>query len=288
MSQFFFSSFFRLLGFVLPIVLIVSGLNILNPTVVYAEEETPAQTNPDFLGFYVGSFTSNSVTVIADSNISPNSSLPVKLYRVNEPSAVQTATEATESSPEYNYAETRFTIPRPSQSEYEDYYVTFGDKTSDPIRISKLASTDIQLNITAINPIFSVGTTPILKWNTAIPPAFGIQAVYLVNEETGSIVYKSSTAAATGQFSVTNFTTGPARTYRAYFADDVPGLTNFSQLTNTLATSSTVELKELPGTLLLKPVKISSVLMIHSLPSPGRLIKRLSLTIGPILFIQPI
>ena len=236
------SSHFRLISMVLAIVLIASGLTVLAPSRALATTEII--TNPSYVSGYKKSSNATEIVLAFESDISPSETFPMLLYKTGNPVAIASADDSTYEYPEYDVTETEFKVARPTNESIDTYYVTFGNLVSNNILVYSTLAQEINLSLTALNSNFEVGIQPQLRWSISSESTPG--AIYIVDTADGTIIQKYSSYLYSGNYTISNFVNGPARTYKAFYANDANNLTNANQLTNILTESSAVSISRAP------------------------------------------
>ena len=248
MPKSFAKALLRPLSIILTLILAVSGLPLIAPNSAFADSaeaadssETEVLQEPSYVNFYMGSSSETEVQINFHSDVSASSAAPMLLYREGNPVALQTAIESDE------WKVVQFTVPRPA-SGFEDYYVTFGAQTSDMVRVYDSPESEFALTLTADRQVFTAEEgPPDLKWTIAKWLNFG-QIVYIVQEETGEIIYRGNSSSVSGSYDgqSNDFIIGPPRGYRAYVADESPWPSSFSELTNIQASSAELIIQRAP------------------------------------------
>lgn len=238
--------FLKAISTILTFLLIAVGLPlaISNAAFAKATEETEPLEEPSYVTLYSDSSNETEVVLQAASDFPVSETVPMLLYRDGDPVAVESAT-ATNTQ----WETVSFTVPRPD-SGTEDYYVTFGAQVSEMVRIYDSPGSELALTLTAEgNQVFTPEDgPPDLKWTIAgwLPDN---KVVYIVEEESGSVVYRSNSWDSRGTYfgQSNDFSAGPARTYKAYVANQSSAwIDDFSQLTDIQATSSELTIQRAP------------------------------------------
>lgn len=229
----------KTLSTTLILALLIVGLPSFTPNIAFANNDNvEALQSPSYLDIYSEATTANEVSIVVSSDVPASLSMPIILYNSGNPVGIEIVTESDEWNSAY------FTVPRPADG-VKDYYATFGAQTSDIVSVYDSLSSEVGLTLTADNQVFTVDNgPPDLEWTTVKDLNYG-DSIYIIYEETGEIVHKGSSS---GSYSgdLIDFTSGPARTYRAYIAEDDSWPSNLSDLINVQGSSNEVIIQRAP------------------------------------------
>lgn len=133
-----------------------------------------------------------------------------------------------------------FIVDRPSEL-FDEYFISVGDKESEPLVVFPIENNDWGLTATVDKTVYSTSDTvlPKISWNIE-KSLDGVKAAYLVDTSTGTVL--TYNRQLTGDAYIKTFYED-FRTYRVYIADKGSSYSNLSQLKNISAISNEIKIE---------------------------------------------
>lgn len=220
-------------GLVATLALSVATLVAL-PAAAVADETTQPEP-PSTVVLNVSEVRSDDVDLTADLDAPLEESQTIlNLYRENDPVALQTVSTG---------EEVILTIPKPTATAYEQYYVTVGSLKSNLVTVASNTSTwEVSLstfnNVTSFN---SEEATPALTWQINQTLTGSNKKLYITDRSNNSILY-TNTIGDAGSWSPPSFTKEKFKDYYIVIADNMSNFNSVTDLTNQVSASNSVRL----------------------------------------------